>query len=350
MKIVRIAIVGAGAIGGTLAARLIEQGYSLTVVDKNPEHIEAVNKHGLLIDGCEETHLHTKLKLHNKLNGLYDVVFLAVKSTHTQEACLEILTHLRPDGLLVSLQNGINNDQIIPLIGKERFIAGVVGFGATYAEPGHITITSKEKDFIVGSLLKQQPDLLTTIQRILGEVAPTEVSLNILGDQWGKLAMNCIINPFCAITNKSFGENVHAGQVRRQMQEILTEVLTVGKEQGIVFTKLAGKYNIENMFLIHVLQDIIDITNRAPSPTKRILDLLEYPIDIFRGSTWLQLLALKHGKIKSSMWQDLQRHQKTEIDFLNGYVSKKGREAHVATPANDRVVAEIQALEKKLCP
>jgi 2-dehydropantoate 2-reductase len=348
MPELKIAMVGAGAIGGTLAAELIEKGQPIDVMDKSRAHLEKVNKDGLFVDGLFGERLYKKIKIMDKLTGTYDVIFLAVKSTVTEQACREIVSNLKNDGVLVSLQNGINNDVIVPIVGTGRYIAGVVGYGATNRGPGHLTITSTERAFVLGRLNGEIDARLREASDILSKVCETECSRNILGDQWGKLVLNCIINPFCAIYDRTFGENVHDAKVRREMQEVLTEAITVGEKAGVKFTKLGGKYDVERLFTIHLIQDVLDITKKAISPTKRVLDLLEYPVDLFKGSVMLRMIALKHGKIKSSLWQDLQRGQRTEIDMLNGYICSMGRELGVRTPTNDKVTQEVKELEAKM--
>jgi 2-dehydropantoate 2-reductase len=342
----KIGIVGAGAMGGTIAADLIKAGYSPDIADINKAHRDKVNADGLLIDGALGESICTNIKIMERLEGLYDLIVLAVKSTATKTACEQIKENLNEKGVVVSLQNGVNNEIISGVLGAERLIAGVVGFGATNKGPGHITITSDEKKIVLGRPNGEVDQKLREVARILSASSETELSDNILGDQWGKMAMNCIINPFCAIYDRTFGECVKDKKIRKEMQLVVNEVITVGKRAGVNFTKLGGKIDIEKFFTIHLMQDIIDITSRAVSPTKRVLDLLEYPLDLFKGSLMLRFITLHHGKIKSSMWQDLDKGSFTEIDNLNGYVADIGKKYWVKTPVNDDVRRKIKELEK----
>lgn len=342
----KIAIVGAGAVGGSIAAILSEKGYDVTVMDKNQKHVEAITQSGLLIDGMIETKTYKKIIIHTTLTGIYDIIFLAVKSTVTKNAVQEIKVNLAPDGVLVSLQNGINNDLIIPEVGETRFIAGVVGFGATNQGPGHISITSAERIFSIGTVHSANSRLLPAAANILAEVGEVHISENIFAEQWGKLAMNCVINPFCAIHNRTFGENIRHTQTRLEMQKVLTEVIVVGRAAGVTFNKIGGKINLEKVFLIHVLKNTMHLANHVPSLLEKILAFLAYPVDLAKGALVLKVIGRYHGNIMSSMWQDLHMNQKTEIDFLNGYVAKLGRRYRLTTEANDRVVAAITGLEQ----
>lgn len=338
----KIAVIGAGAIGGTLAAELIEQGFSVDCIEKNKKHIEKTNHNGLLVDGIFGKKIYKNLHLQEIPKGIYDIVFLVVKSIHTDKACKEIKKHLNPNGVIVSLQNGINNEQILKNISENNYIAGVVGHGATNIGPGHLRYTSKEKHFVIGRINGKTDTTLKRVANILNKIAPTDISTNIIGDQWGKLAMNCIINPFCAIYNQNFGKNVQNSKIRLQMIRVLTEVIQVGHSLNIKFTKLGGKYNIEKIFLLTNYNNIL-----AKNKLNFISRLKNY-FEIFRASLFLHLIILKHGKIMSSLWQDLQKKQKTEIDFLNGYICKKGLSTKISTPENNQVYKEILYLEKKL--
>ncbi|MBT8287291.1 MAG: 2-dehydropantoate 2-reductase [Bacteroidia bacterium] len=338
----KIAMIGAGAIGGSISALLDENGYHLMVFDKDNNHVEQVNSHGLLVDGLDGKRVYNNLNFQTELTGEFDIIFLAVKSISTRSAIDELPKHLKPNGVLVSLQNGINNDQIMQKFSIDQYIAGVVGYGASNIEPGHIRITSKEKSFVIGFLNGHVDDRIRLVAEVLGVVGEVTVSTNILGDQWGKLAMNCIINPFCAIYDQTFGENVRNKHIRHQMQKVLAEVIAVGEKSGIQFTKLGKKYDIVKFFALHNYMD--EITKHKKSLKNKLLNSFE----MFKSKLMLFLIISKHGKIKSSIWQDLQHGLKTEIDYLNGYIEVLGDEHNIETPMNTWVTREIRGLEKRI--
>ena len=134
----RITIVGAGAIGGTLGAYLARAGHDIAFVDSAEDHVRAINRHGLQIEGTETFTVQIPAITPDQMRGPLGLVFLAVKTMHTDAGARQIAPHLAPDGAVVSMQNGFNEERIAAVVGRQRTIGAFVNFGGDYQEPGRI--------------------------------------------------------------------------------------------------------------------------------------------------------------------------------------------------------------------
>ena len=171
-------VVGAGAIGGTVGARLARDGHDVLLCDADPEHVAAVNAHGLEIEGpVEQFTVRLPAVLPGELPDELGAVLLAVKSQHTGAALDAIAPRLAPDGFVVSLQNGVNEPAIAERIGEGRTVGGFVNFGADYLAPGRIFVGGKGALY-VGELDGGESERLARLVRDLPDAKPTG---NILG-------------------------------------------------------------------------------------------------------------------------------------------------------------------------
>jgi 2-dehydropantoate 2-reductase len=137
-------VVGAGAIGGTIGARLARDGHEVLLCDADLDHVAAINADGLAIEGpVEEFTAQLPAVSPDGLPDTLQAVLLAVKAQHTGDALAAIGPRLAPDGFVVSLQNGVNEPVIAAAIGEERTVGAFVNFGADYLSPGRIFVGGK---------------------------------------------------------------------------------------------------------------------------------------------------------------------------------------------------------------
>jgi 2-dehydropantoate 2-reductase len=180
---VRILSVGAGAVGGTAAARLRRSGVDLAVFDTNAEHVAKLRDPGLVMGGLEDA-VPVPLDASTSVpSGVFDVIFLAVRSSATAVALAQLETAIGPATDVVSLQNGLNEDAIAAVVGAERTIGCVVGFGATWLEPGHVELDAMG-DLVIGRLDGSSDARLDAVREVLSAAFPTSVTDNILGALW----------------------------------------------------------------------------------------------------------------------------------------------------------------------
>ena len=203
----RIAVIGAGAIGGITAALMAEKGYDVWLVCKHMEIADLANGRGLHVRGyCGE---HT-VPVHSvaaveELKDSFDLCMIATKAYDMPECAKAMLPLLREDSLVVSMQNGICTDALAAIVGKERTVGCVIGWGATMHGPGELEMTSGG-DFIIGRLVKGEHPRMEALRQALSAVVETRVSQDIYAELYSKLIVNSCITSLGAICGLHLGE------------------------------------------------------------------------------------------------------------------------------------------------
>ena len=318
----RIGIIGAGAIGSVVGGLLTKAGRDVTLIDQGPEHVEAMKTRGLRLSGtCGEHTIPVKaLHLHEaqSLREPLDTVFIAVKSYDTEWATQLGLSYLRrPNGVVVDFQNGINDERVAAVAGRERTLGCVITISAGLYEAGHATRTDTGLlGFKVGEHDGSDSPRAQDLARILNDVAPSRVTTNLWGERWSKLAVNCMANPLAGLSGLGSAEIRSERTPRRIAIHVAAEVIRVGRALG---------RQIEPLFGIEAQRFVDAADGRG---------LEEVEADMAAE-------AKRRSGGRPSFLQDVLKGRRTEIDYLNGYVSEQGRRAGVATPFNDAIVAEI---------
>ncbi|MCS6983548.1 MAG: 2-dehydropantoate 2-reductase [Leptospiraceae bacterium] len=318
-----ILVIGAGAIGGITAGLLKRAGYVVEVIAKHPGYCEKIEKEGLHIFGIRGDHrirlqayptlAHTKKK--------YDIVFVAVKTYDLDSLKKDLPKLLYENSAVVSLQNGLVAEKLAAIVGKERTIPAVVGWGATMHEPGELEMTS-EGEFVIGCLANYEHEALPFLQELLNHILPTQITTNIMGALYSKLIINACITSLGALTGLYLGQLLSRRKVRNIFIEIMREAMAVAEKAGIKVETYAGKINYYRW-----LKGDNFWAN-------------------FRRHLLIQLIGFKYRRLKSSSLQSLERKKPTEIDDLNGAIVKLGKKHKVPTPINEAIVRMIHEIEK----
>jgi 2-dehydropantoate 2-reductase len=221
-----ITIVGAGAIGGTMGAYLARAGHAVTFVDAVPEHVAAINSAGLTIEGHAETFTVRAPALRpDDVRGPLSLVFLAVKTMHTDNAARAIAPHVSPDGAVVSMQNGFNEERIAAVLGRGRTIGAFVNFGADYLEPGRIMFGGGGALYIGeldGSVTPRVTGLVDALRSAF--LPQTQATGNIWGYLWGKHAYGAMLKT-TALTDESIADVLAHPEARPVLANVAAEVL-----------------------------------------------------------------------------------------------------------------------------
>ncbi len=315
----RLGIIGAGAIGSVVGGMLTKAGHDVTFIDQWPDHVEALKKVGLRLSGTCGEHLIPVKALNiyevQSLAQPFDAVFIAVKSYDTEWATHLGLAYLKkPDGVVVDFQNGINDERVAAIAGKERTLGCVITISAGMYEPGHAIRTDTGAiGFKIGEHDGQETPRARALVEAMNAVAPTKLTTNLWGERWSKLAINCMVNAICGLSGLGSMEARTDPEIQLMSIQLGSEVIQVGRACG------------------HEVEPIYGIT------AQRFVDAASG-----RGITEIQADMSAVGKSRSggrpSMLQDVMRRRRTEIDYLNGYVAEQGRRVGVKTPFNDAVV------------
>ena len=319
----RIAVVGAGAIGGTTAAFLAQAGWHVELVCKHQETVDLAANPGLHVFGVRGEH-HLRVKAVKEISDLssgIDTVLLATKATDCVDAARALLPLIREDTSVVSLQNGICEDTIAGVVGRDRVIGCVVGWGATMHGPAELEVTSSG-EFVIGNLDGRTDQRLGLLKNMLDAVVPTRISSNIMGELFSKLIINSCINSLGVIAGLPLGKLLANSSVRKIFVQIMREAMSVADAMKIAVEPGGGGKLDYYRFL----------GNRSF-------------LGELRRHLLIRIIGFKYRRIRSSSLQSLERGRVTEVDYLNGYICDKGKEHGVPTPVNERVVLMIKQIE-----
>jgi len=301
---VRIAVLGAGAVGCYYGGMLARAGHPVTLIGRAP-HVEAFEKSGLRFEGLkfdERVAVAASTKA-AAVRGAKLVLF-CVKSTDTDAAASQIAPFLEPDAVLVNLQNGVDNTERIQAQVANPVVPAVVYVATEMAGPGHLKHHGRG-DLVIGSLDgKVTLGILQRAQRLFAAAGvPVTISGDVASGLWEKLVVNCAYNALSAITQLPYGKLIQGTGIREVMRDVVEESLAVAKASGI---------------------------HLAPDLLARVYKIAE-------------AMPTQY----SSTAQDVARGKPTEIDHLNGYVVRRGEALGIPTPANRALHALVKLLESK---
>jgi 2-dehydropantoate 2-reductase len=320
----RIGIIGAGAIGSVVGGMLTKAGHDVTLIDQWPAHVETMRKNGLRLSGTCGDHVIPVKALHiyeaQAISEPFDAVFISVKSYDTEWA-----THLgvqylkKPNGVVVDFQNGINDERVAAIAGRERTLGSVITIGAGMYEPGHAMRTDTGAiGFKIGELDGKDTERARELARIMSDVAVAKVTTNLFGERWSKLAVNCMANPIAGLSGLGTAEVRTLPEPRLIAIYVGGEAVKVGRACG---------FEVEPIYGI-TAQRFVDAYEGK--------GLAEVEADVAAEGA-------RRGGGRPSLLQDVMRGRRTEIDYLNGYVCDQGRRRGVKTPVNDAVVETVRS-------
>lgn len=316
MKNKKIAVLGTGAIGSSIGADLTHAGLDVTLIDQWPAHVKAMKNNGLQVQ-FKDSQFQVPVKALNlcdlsSAQTEFDIVFLAAKSNDTRWLAEFIKPYLKADSIVVGTQNGMNDDAIASIVGRERVIGCVVELQAELFTPGQIqrNTTRKGSWFTVGELDGSYTPRVKEVAAIMGKVGRCEVTNNIYGAKWTKLIANTMtMGPFSLLGLRNFEACALPGMFDISVK-LGRESLAVGAALG---------YRMEPLFGLRA--------------------------DEFAGSsdenliTTMKTLMSHVGGGRTAPIHDHLKGRNTEIEFISGLVARKGRELGIPTPANDAVTA-----------
>lgn len=302
----KIAVIGAGAMGSALGAMLAKGGNSVTLVDVWRDAIDRINSDGLKIED-KAGHVEcvaVKATARPAEVGAVDLVLVFVKCYDTECAVRSALPVVGPNTTVLSLQNGWGNGpRIAGIVGPEKLLLGVCYHSATVLGPGHVLHGGKGMSFI-GEPDGRMTDRLKKAAEIFNKAGiEVTATATVLKEIWSKLALNVCTLPTSATLRLYAAQLIQTDEMQDLMRELLKEVVAVAKAQDI-------------------------------------------PLDF--EERWLAITGLLKRlapTIKGSMLQDVEKRRRTEIDVINGAIVEAGRRFKIPTPYNQAMVWMVKALE-----
>jgi len=318
----RIAVIGAGAVGGTLAALLDRAGHDVEVTARG-ENLAAIKEHGLRLDGGWGEHV-ARVEAHETLAwiGAPEPDF-AILATKAQDAAAALRANREVLGSVPVLvaQNGLGGLEVArSVLPESPLLGGLALFAASYLEPGRVTVTAA-LPLIVGAAPGTPDEVFERVVGVLEEAIPVEVTHDIVGAQWTKLLINHI-NALPAITGLSVQEVIADPRLRRIMTASMRETVRVARRLGVRFAKVQG-----------VNGRVLGAIGSAP---------------LAFGAWFPRTLGSRMGTVPNpgSTLQSIRRGQLTEIDFLNGAVVAAAKQGGVDAPINAQLVDLVHEVER----
>lgn len=319
----RAAIYGAGSLGTILGAYITKNGGEIELINRNAGHVEALQTKGAHITGTVDFVQKVNAYTIDRMEGVYDIIFLMTKQQENRSVVTLLKDFLAPDGVIVTLQNGLPELLIGEIVGENRVLGCTVAWGATMTAPGVCELTSSPDalSFSLGSFSKTPNRHFGEVKRLLELMGKVEVDENFIGTRWSKLLINAAFSGMSAVCGDTFGAVAKNRKSRRIVQAIIKECIDVCAKAGIRIEPVQGK---------------------------DIVRLLDYKNTVKKAVSFaiIPLAIRKHALLKASMLQDLEHGKKTEVDAINGSVCAYGRKVGVPTPMNDKVVEIIHSIEE----
>lgn len=298
-NILKVAVMGAGAVGCYYGGMLARAGHQVTLIAR-PQHVEAIAASGLRLQTTTFDE-HVPLAASTDATAVRgaQLVLFCVKSTDTEAAGALIGPHLPADALVLCLQNGVDNaDRLRAVLPDHRIAAAVVYVATEMAGPGHVRHHGRGELVIEPSTASE-----SVAQALIAAGVPTEISANVRGALWAKLILNCAYNAVSAITHLPYGKTVEGPGIKELMADLVAECLAVAEAEGV------------------------QVQGDAHAAVDK--------------------LAASMPAQYSSTAQDLARGKPTEIDYLNGLIVQRGAALGIATPANRALWALVKLLERR---
>ena len=311
----KICVLGGGAIGSCVSASLTDAGLDVILVDQWADHINKIRRDGLSVTTKEGEKI-TKVSAYHmsdlaKLQPQFDFILMAVKAYDTQWMSKFASVYLKDKGVFVGLQNAYNDDLNADMVGRENVIGAVVELSCEIFNPGFVQRNTVPSGtwFAVGELSGEITSRLKEVQKIMLNVGKCDLTDNIYGAKWTKLIANSMTCPFSSLNLKNW-EAVKLPGMFDFSVGVGRESFKVGKALGYMIEPLFGLTNE-------------DIGNAGEDAAELVMKKMVKDVG---------------PNARTHAAQDHVKGRRSEIEFINGRVSKEGRKLGISTPYNDAVV------------
>jgi 2-dehydropantoate 2-reductase len=302
----KIGVAGAGAMGCLIGGYLARAGEEVWLFSRSDDHVEALTRNGLRLTYRDHTHtIAVKATTRPPEAGPCDVVVVVTKHRHTREALENVRSTLDDRTLLVTLQNGIGNAEIISdFVDPGRILFGVTGLGAVKTGPGAITATVVDgvTTHVWSAAGNPSPPMTAFVEALVRSGFDVQLSPDVRQQIWQKLCVNAGFSALCAIVRLSVGDMLQVPAARDLIRSLVLEIAAVGRCEGVA---IDGDEAFDRVW---------DLAERSPAHVPSFL------VDVLNG-------------------------RQTEVDCLNGAVVAKARKHGIEVPVNQAVTGLLAIIE-----
>jgi 2-dehydropantoate 2-reductase len=316
----KIAVIGAGAVGSVIGGLLSKAGEDVTLIGRKP-HVNAINQNGLVLEGPSGKMV-IRVKSADNLDFKPDLALLTVK-TQDVESSVRKAQLLLSGAPVVTTQNGVQSDDIVAgVLGKENIISSVVIYNCEFLEPGKALYSKllSKTALLIGEPFGVKGNRLQSLLTLLNKALPTDISEDIRGAHWTKLLWN-LLTAVPAVTGLSYQEGNHYPQIRELNIKLMKE--------GLEVIRLAG-------------------IKAAPVPSFA-LSLIETmaKMPLSESSSMMKNIIESGGEQHTlgSILQSIKRGKSTEVDYMNGEIVNLGKKNGIPTPVNSLMVKLVHQVE-----
>ena len=302
----KIVIIGPGAMGCLYAFLLTRSGHEVWLLDYRHDRADFIKSQGLKIEGVSGNYQipFERICTEASVIGKADIIIVFVKAYATEAAIKRAADTIKSTTIILTLQNGIGNiERIGDLCPDAHCLAGTTSQGATLLAPGHIRHAGIGET-IIGAAAgsgKFHTELIRDL--FMSALIPVQIAEDVTSLLWGKLLINCGINPITAIMKITNGQVIEFPNLLAVMRRAVDEI-----------AQIANKLGVEIPY-----QD----------PAQKVIEVCKAT-----------------AENRSSMLQDIEAGKKTEIDYMNGAVVRHGQQLEMDTPLNSFLTDMVSALEK----
>ena len=335
----KIAVMGTGAVGAYAGAHMARAGEDITFIDPWPQNVEAMKANGLKVTHLRDVEpwstpvkaLHLTQLQQAAKEKPFDIAFVCMKSYDTEWATTMIAQYLAPNGFVVSLQNCMNEETIAGVVGWGK-VLGCIASSITVDlfEPGHVKRAAGKSGtqhtvFRAGEVHGRITERLQEVTRLVALSDSALATTNIWGERWSKLVTNAMANGMSASTGLVSKQILTNDALRRFGSRLGSEAIRVGQALG---------YQLEEVH--HIDPEIIAKAGEGDAAATKEYD----------DHRLAEVAKSGGGEHRPSMGQDMVKGRRTEIEFLNGLIVRKGEEIGLPTPANAALVDIVKRVEK----
>lgn len=324
----RAALMGAGSLGTIIGALTAKNGGDMILIDAYQDHVDALNEKGATVIGkMELSGVPVKAITPDRMEGVYDIVILLAKQTYNDVALQQLLPHLGPDSVVCTLQNGVPEESVAKVIGAERVVGGIVGWGASFRGPGVSELTSdvSAMRYEIGEIDGRKTQRIQAVADLLSLSGTCAVMDNLMGTRWSKVIQNATLSGMSAALGCTYAWILDDEKAVSCAAWVGNEIVQIVRKRGIQLEDLVPGWSYYSL-------------------------AFDDAAGLRQANQWLRDYFKPHRPLKASMLQDMEKGRPCEIDYIVGICSEWGRCVGVPTPVCDTIVQIVKEYESGRIP